>query len=100
MTSVSDKTLFELDDYRIVPSEKTRHSSNVILQIQSVYHSTKDKDEDVIYYLRVLLDQCCYELFVDTKEIDPRLKRKKKIDSRLKRKKTSEPKFEFESEPD
>ena len=103
-TIMSDKTLFEIDDYRIIPSEKTKYSCNVMLQIQSFYHSTKDKDKDVIYYSQVLLDQCCYELFVDTREIDPSLKRKKKVDSRLKHKKQSEtepePEFESESEPE
>ena len=60
--------------------------------MQSVYHSTKDKHKDVIYYSQVLLDQCCYDFFVDTRKIDPRLKRKKKVDSRLKKhKKKSEP---------
>ena len=101
-TSMSDRTLFEIDDYRIIPGEKIRYSCNVILQIQSVYHTTKDKY--VIYYSQVLLDQWCYELYVDTREIDPCLKRKKKVDSRLKRKKKSkpepEPKFEFECEPE
>ena len=99
-TTVSDRTLFEIDDYRIVPSEKTTYSCNVILQIQSAYHSPKDKDEDVVYYLQVLLDQCCYELFVNAREIDPHLKREKKADSCLRRKKKSEPELEpeFESE--
>ena len=31
------------------------------------------------------------KIFVDTRKIDSRLKRKKKVDSRLKRKKKSEP---------
>ena len=90
-TSLSDRTLFEIGDYRMVPSEKTRYLCNVILQIQSVHHSTKDKEKDVVYYSKVLLDQCCYELFVDTREIDPCFRRKKKVGTRLRRKKKSEP---------
>ena len=42
--------------------------------------------------MHVLLDQCCYDFFVDTRKIAPCLKRKKKVDSRLKkRKKKPEP---------
>ena len=102
-TTVSVRTLFEIDDYCIIPSEKIGYSCNVIIQIQSVYHTTKDKDRDVVYYSQVLLNQCCYELFVDTTEFDPRLKCKN-VDSCLKRKKKSEPepepKLGFESEPE
>ena len=91
-TIVSDKTLLDNDDFYTIPSEITKHSCNVALEIQSVYHSTKDKDKDkdVIYYLQVLLGQCCYSFFVDTRKIDPRLKRKKKANSHVKRKKKSE----------
>ena len=102
-TTVFVRALFETDDYCKIPSEKIGYSCNLIIQIQSVYHTTQDKDRDVVYYSQVLLNQCCYELFVDTREIDPHLKRKK-VDSCLKCKKKSElepePKFEFESEPE
>ena len=42
-TIVSDKTLFEKDDYCVIPSERTNYLCSMALQIQSVYHSTKDK---------------------------------------------------------
>ena len=89
-TIVSDKTLFDKDDFCTVLSENIKNSCNVALTIQSVYHSTKDKNKDVIYFSQVLLDQCCYDFFVDTRKIDPRLKRKKKVDLLLKRKKKSQ----------
>ena len=92
---MSDKTLFGEDGSNIIPSKNIKYLCNVALQIQSVFHSTKDKDKDVVYYLQVLLEQCCYELFVDTRKIDP-LPKHKKLDPRLKR--TYKPKPESESE--
>ena len=82
---MSKKTLFDEDDNPIAPSEKIEYLCHVALQIQSVWHSTKDRDAK--YYSQVWLDQCCYEVFADTRKIDPRLKRKNKPDPRLKRKK-------------
>ena len=82
--------MFERDNFREIPSENVKYLSNVILTIQPVSHSTKDKDKDVINYSHLLLDECCYGFFVDTRKIDPCLKRKKEIDSRLKHKKKSE----------
>ena len=97
---MSDNTLFDIDNSRIISSRDVKYLCNVLLQIQSVFHSTKDKDKDVVYYSQVLLEQCCYELFVDTREIDPRLKRTKKIDSRLGRKKKPESESEEEINQD
>ena len=74
---VSSETLFDINNYHIVPSEKTKSLCNVLLQIQSVWYSTKDKD--VVYYSQILLEQCCYEMFINTKKIDPRLKCEKKF---------------------
>ena len=74
---VSSETLFDINNYHIVPSEKTKSLCNVLLQIQSVWYSTKDKD--VVYYSQILLEQCCYEMFINTKKIDPRLKYEKKF---------------------
>ena len=82
--------MFERDNFREIPSENVKYLCNVIVTIQPVSHSTKDKDKDVIYYSHVLLDECCYGFFVDTRKIDLCLKCKKDIDSRLKHKKKSE----------
>ena len=86
-TMVSNNTLFDKNDFCETPRENIKYLCNVILAIEFVYHSTKDKDKDVIYYSQVLLDQCRYDTFVDARKINPCLKRKKKVDSRLKRKK-------------
>ena len=52
-TAVSDKTLFEKsNEINIIPDEKIKYKCNVILQIQSVYYNTKDKD--IKYYPQVL----------------------------------------------
>ena len=74
-TMVSNNTLFDRNDFCETPSKYIKYLCNVILAIQSVYHSTKDKGKDVIYYWKVLLDQWCY-----ARKIDPCLKRKKKVD--------------------
>ena len=71
---MSDGTLFENDNSCIIPSKSTKYLCPVILQIQSVYHSTKDEDKDVEYHLRVLLNECCYEFFLDIRKVNPRLK--------------------------
>ena len=57
-TMVPVNTLFDRDDFCTIPNENTKCLCNVALAIQSVYHSTKDKDKDkdVIYYSQVLLD--------------------------------------------
>ena len=44
------------------------------------------KDKDIKYYPQVLLKECCYEVFLDNRKINPRLKR------------TNKPKPESESE--
>ena len=77
-TTVSDKTLFKGDNPRIIPSINTKYLCNVDVFMQSVHHSAKDKDKDVVYYSQVLLEQCCYEFFVDTRKIGSCLKHKKK----------------------
>ena len=71
-TILSKKTLLEKDDSRTIPSKNTKYSCNVLLRIQSVFHSTKDKDKDVEYYSQVLLEQCCYDFFIGTRKIDHR----------------------------
>ena len=76
----------EKDDSCIIPSSDTKYFCNVLLEIQSVFHSTEDKDKDVIYYLQVLSEQHYYDFFVDTRKIDTHLKR------------TNKPKPESESE--
>ena len=54
-TTVSDNTLFDIDNSRIISSRDVKFLCNVLLQIQSVFHSTKDKDKDVVYIRTVLL---------------------------------------------
>ena len=46
----------------IIPNEKAKYDCRVLLQIQSVYYSMKDKD-DIVYYPQVLLEQCGYKPF-------------------------------------
>ena len=92
---MSDNILFKKDNFHIIPNSNTKYLCNVALQIQSVYHSTKDKDKHVVYYSQVQLKECGYELFLDTRKIDPRLKRKNKLNSRLKRKNKPEPEPEY-----
>ena len=76
-TTVSNNTLFLRDNYYETPDKNIKYLCHVILVMKSVYHSTKDKDKDVIYYPQVLLDSP--------------LKPKKKIGARLKKhKKNSE----------
>ena len=94
-TAVSKNSLFDKDNFCLIPNSNAKYLCNVALQVQSVYPSTKDKDQDVRYYLQVLLDQCCYEVFVDTRKNDQHLKCEK-LDSCLKCKK----KPESESEPE
>ena len=65
-----DKTLLDKDNNHVIPSKKIKYLCSVALQIQSVWHSMKDKDKDVKYYSQVFLDQCGNELFLDTREID------------------------------
>ena len=95
-TIVSGDTLSDKDGSGIIPSKNTKYSCNVLLRIQSVFHSTKDKDKDIEYYSQVLLEKCCYDFFIDTRKIDPRFKRTNKLDPSLKR--TNKPESEFESE--
>ena len=80
-TIVSGDTLFDKDGSCIITSKNTKYSCNVLLRIQSVFHSTKDKDKDAEYYSQVLLEQCCYDFFIDIRKIDPRLKRTSKLES-------------------
>ena len=47
-TTVSDKTLFDNDSFCTIPSKNIKYSCNLALEIRSVYHSTKDKEKDVI----------------------------------------------------
>ena len=49
-TRVSNNTLFFRDSYYETPDKNFKYLCNVILVIQSVYHSTKDNDKDIIYY--------------------------------------------------
>ena len=72
-TTLSNNTLFDRDNFCETPNKNFKY---------------------------VLLDQCCYDFFVDTRKIDPCLKRKKKVDLRLKRTKKSEPESELEVNED
>ena len=64
-TKVSDETCFRENKDKTtnaIPKEKTKYNCRVLLQIQSVYYSKKDKDvlEDTHYYPEVLLEPCRY----------------------------------------
>ena len=52
---VSNNTLFDRDNFCEILSEDIKYLYNVILTIQSVYHSTKDKDKDACIVRSVLL---------------------------------------------
>ena len=87
--TVSDKTLVEEDSNpNIIPGERIKYICNVALQIQSIYYNMKDKD--IKYYQQVLLKECSYEVFLDKRKINPRLKRTNK----------PKPEPEPESEPE
>ena len=71
---VSDETCFRESKDKTtntIPKEKTKYNCRVLLQIQPVYYSKKDKDvlEDTHYYPEVLLEQCIYTFFVNNKLI-------------------------------
>ena len=71
-TKVLDETCFRKSKAKTdnaIPDERTKYNCRVLLQIQSVYYSNKDVIEDIKYYLRVLLEQCRYTLFVNNKLI-------------------------------
>ena len=55
-TAVSNNTLFDRDNFCETPDKSIKYLCNIIIAIQSVYQSTKDKDKNVIYYSQVLLD--------------------------------------------
>ena len=56
-TKVSDETCFRKDNTtNIIPNENTKYNCRVLLQIQSVYYSMKDKD--MKYYPQELIEQC------------------------------------------
>ena len=83
-TKVSDKTCFKKDKdnkTNTIPNENTKYNYRVLLQMQSVYYSMKDKDrdilsddnDDIVYYPQVLLGQCGYSFFSNNKLIHPYL---------------------------
>ena len=55
------------------------YNCGVLLQIQSVYYSMKDKDilsndnDDIVYYSQLLLEQCGYRFFSNNRLIHPDL---------------------------
>ena len=71
-TKVSDETSFRKDKdnkTNIIPKENTKYNCRVLLQIQSVCYSMKDKDilsddnDDIVYHSQVLLEQCRYRIY-------------------------------------
>ena len=80
---VPNETCFRKDKYKeinTIPNENTKYKCRVLLQIQSVYYSMKDKDilsddndDDIRYYSQTLLDQCRYKVFSNNKLIHPDL---------------------------
>ena len=65
-TNVSDETSFRKDkDTKInrIANENTKYNCRVLLQIQAIYYSMKDNDDDIKYYPQVLLAQCVYNVF-------------------------------------
>ena len=68
-TKVSDGKYFRKNKdnkTNIIPNENTKYNCRVLLQIQSVYYSSKDKDilsddnDYIVYYTQVLLKQYEY----------------------------------------
>ena len=51
---------------------KILYNCRVLLQIQSVYYSMKDKD-DIKHYPQVLIEQCVYRVFSNNTIIHPDL---------------------------
>ena len=81
-TKVSDETCFRKDKdnkTNIIPNENTMYNCGVLLQIQSVCYSMKDKDilsndnDDIVYYSQLLLEQCRYRFFSNNRLIHPDL---------------------------
>ena len=78
---VSNETCFrkDKDNKTIIPNENTKYDCRVLLQIQSVYYSVKDKDilsdenVDIVYYIELLLEQCRHRHFSNNKLIQPDL---------------------------
>ena len=72
-TILSNETIFKDD---VIPNESTKYDYRVILRIQSVYHRTKDEDEDeddVKYYPQILLEICVYRLPLKNTIVDSEL---------------------------
>ena len=63
--------LYKNDKNNIISNEKTKYNCRVLLQIQSVYYSIKDKD--IRYYSQVLLEQCGHTFFSNNTIIHPDL---------------------------
>ena len=81
-TIVPDETCFRKDKdnkTNIIPNKNTKYNCRVLLQLQSVYYSMKDKyilcdDNDGIrYYSQVLIEQFGYRFFSNNVSIHPNL---------------------------
>ena len=65
-TTVSNETCFRKNQdnkANIIPNENTKYTCRVLLQIQFVYYSMKDNDDDIRYYPQVLLELYPIDLF-------------------------------------
>ena len=79
-TTVSNETCFRKGkdkEINTIPNENTKYNCRVLLQIQSVYYKTKDKDilsddndDDIRYYTQTLLEQRRYKDFSNNKLIN------------------------------
>ena len=49
------------------------YSCRVLFQIQSVFFKIKDKNDSIIYYLQLLLDQCVCKRFINKVIFHPNL---------------------------
>ena len=66
-TTVSNETCFRKNQdnkANIIPNENTKYTCRVLLQIQFVYYSMKDNDDDIRYYPQVLLELYPIDLFL------------------------------------
>ena len=76
---MSDETCFRKDKnnkINTIPNENTKYNCRVLLQIQSVSYSMKDKDilsDDIKSYPQVLIEQCGYKVFSNNTIIYPDL---------------------------
>ena len=59
------KVITKENDANFIPKENVMYTCRVLLQIQSVFFKIKDKDDNIIYYPQLLLQQCVCKRFIN-----------------------------------